>query len=614
MLGPVPRLVCACVVVLTAAAGGQQSACKGSSMAGMAMPAAESAALPPEKLPKPVMLTGIGNGSLEITTSIPEARVWFTQGLNLLHDFWDYESSRAFEESVRLDPNCAMCFWGLYQAESFRGENDGWATAALQQARALSKSATPAERLYIKASLEAEKEKQKSKSRGPAANSKGWSIAGEQAAHVDSKETKVLRKLVALQPNAIQPKIFLAESLIDGFDKESKPKPGTREAQAILAGILAAHPEDSAANHYWIHAQEAGLHPELALPSARKLGALTPTSGHMVHMPGHIFYRVGDYEAGRLSFEASTRADEAYMQAQSVSVEDDWNYVHNLMYLIADLLEAGRLEEATAASGKLTGARGQRGTTLYRGNMRDGIARIDPLLPVALRSADWARASALLQADHPDAALVNLGNLRNALLEYSKGMAALAVGDTSAAASQSKALDDLLGALPASPAMHMPGMSATNGPPSKDAFAAPVHSFLDVAALELRGAVQLAQGKSAEADTTFGKAADAERALGYHEPPFYIRPVAESRGDALMRAKRFADAKVAYQQALKERPNSGFPLYGVAQADVAAKDTASAVNDYRAFLDAWKDADDRLPQIETARRWLEGQTQVATGR
>src|SRR4051794_36294747 len=119
MPGPFLRLMGVGLVVGAAAACvGQQPACKDSSMSGMAM---QSAAVPPEKLPKPLALTGIGNGSLAITTASPEARVWFTQGLNLLHDFWDYESSRAFEESARLDPKCAMCFWGLYQAESFRG-------------------------------------------------------------------------------------------------------------------------------------------------------------------------------------------------------------------------------------------------------------------------------------------------------------------------------------------------------------------------------------------------------------------------------------------------------------------------------------------------------------
>ncbi|MDP9037942.1 MAG: tetratricopeptide repeat protein [Acidobacteriota bacterium] len=574
---------------------------------------ADSAASPPEKLPKPVAMSGIGNGSIEITTASPEARAWFTQGLNLFHDFWDYESSRAFEQAIRVDPTCAMCFWGLYQAESFRNENDAWGAAALKQARKLAPHATPAERLYIKAAVQSEKERQRAKSHAPAANSKGWSIEGAAAQrHIDSKETKLLRKLIALRPEDTQARILLAESLIDGFDKEQKPKPGTAEAQAILASILAAHPDDSAANHYWIHAQEAGLHPEYALPSARKLSALTPTSGHMVHMPGHIFYRMGDYETGRLSFLASTRADETYMQAQSVSVDNDWNYVHNLMYLIADLLEAGRLEEATSSSAKLTEARGQRRSTLYINNSRDGIARLDPLLPVALRSADWARASALLEASHPAAELPNLITLRDALLDYTRGMAALADSDTASAQARSKAIDDRLAKLPPEPAMRMPGMSASAGPMARDALIGPLHSYLDVAALELRASVQLAQGHTADADATFTKAADAERALGYHEPPFYIRPVGETRGDALLRAKRYSNAKSAYQAALKERPNSGFPLYGIAQADAAAGNKDAAAEEFRALLAAWKNADPALPQVVAAKQWSEAGGAVAS--
>ena len=210
--------------------------------------------------------------------------------------------------------------------------------------------------------------------------------------------------------------------MTDGFDKDAKPKPGQVEAQAILAAILAAHPDDSAANHYWIHAQEPGLHPEAALDSARKLGPLTPASGHMVHMPGHIFYRTGDYETGRVSFENSMHVDEAYMHAQNVSVDDDWNYVHNLMYLIADLLEAGRLDEATAISAKLNAARGGRSTTLYRNSTRDGMTRLDPLLPVALRGADWAHATELLEHSSPPAELKTLTALKASLLDYTRGM------------------------------------------------------------------------------------------------------------------------------------------------------------------------------------------------
>jgi tetratricopeptide (TPR) repeat protein len=582
-----------------------QSSAAAQGMAGMAM----DEATPPEKLPAPLAIAGLGNSSITITTSSPEALRWFTQGLNELHDFWDYESSRAFEQSIRVDPNCAMCYWGLYKAEAFRGENDGYAVAALKQAEKLAKHAAPAEKLYIQAATEEERETEAEAKRSKAQKPSGWDVTGISQPHVDSKETKVLRKLVAQNPDDMQAKIFLAESLIDGFDKQAVPKPGTAEAQAILTGILATHPDDSAANHYWIHAQEPGQHPEAALDSSRKLGLLAPASGHMVHMPGHIFYRTGDYESARSSFEGCVRVEEAYMQAQNVSVDDNWNYVHNLMYLIADLLEAGRLDEAAAMSAKLNGARGGRVTTLYRRSPRDDMARLDPMLPVAVRSADWARATGLLEASHPAADLKNLVQMRAELLDYTRGMAALAANDTVAAEKFSKSLDASVASRPVDPPMNMPGMMV-----SKDVLAVPVHSFMDVAALELHAALLMAQGKSADADAAFAKATETESALGYREPPYYIRPVGETRGDSLMLAKRYADAKKAYQAALVERPNSGFPLYGIAKADVAAGDEAAAGADFAALLSAWKNADAALPQIAAAKAWADQHNAVAEGR
>jgi tetratricopeptide (TPR) repeat protein len=570
-------------------------------MSGMDM----SEGTPPERLPPPLAIAGLGNSSLTITTANPEAQKWFTQGLNALHDFWDYESSRAFEQSVRVDPNCAMCYWGLYKSEAFRGENDDWAAAALKQAEKLSRHATPAEKLYIAAAKDEEKEHLAAKKKNNSApKQNAWTVTGAAQPHIDSKETKILRKLVA-QLDAkdgaddTQAKIFLAESLIDGFDKQAIPRPGTAEAQTILASILAVHPEDSAANHYWIHAQEPGQHPEAALDSARKLGRLAPASGHMVHMPGHIFYRTGDYDTARTSFEGAVKIEEAYMQAQNVSVDDNWNYVHNLMYLIADLLEAGRLDEATAMSAKLEKARGGRVTTLYRQTPRDGMTRLGPLLPVAMRSANWTRATELLEASKPPADLKNLIALRAELLDYTRGMAALDKNDTAAAEAHSKSLDASVASKPVDPPMNMPGMVV-----SKDVLAVPVHSFMDVAALELRAALLMAQGKPTEADAAFAKATTAEFALGYREPPYYIRPVSETRGDSLMRAKRYADAKKAYQAALQERPNSGFPLYGIAQADAAEGDFTAANADFSTLLDAWKTADTSLPQIIAARAWL----------
>ncbi len=556
--------------------------------------AATSGVLEPEKLPLPLYMTGIGNGHLQISTSSPEAQIWFDQGLNLLNDFWDYESSRAFEQAIRLDPNCAMCYWGLYHAESFHDEDETWSTDALKHAEKLSKHATPQEKLYIAAGWEEEKAR---KQKVPSHDDESMTIA-----HIDSKQTRILRKLIALSPDDTEARILLAESLMDEFDKNSQPNPGTSEGQAILKATLAQHPDDSATNHYWIHAVEPGLAPADALASARKLGALAPASGHMVHMPGHIFYRTGDYESARNSFLTSMRVDVDYMSAQHVAVDNDWNYVHNLMYLIADLLEAGRIQEATAISNKLNAARGMSDATLYRHSTRDGITRLDPELPVALRSADWPRATELLRHSNPAPNLENLIALRASLLDYTQGLQALQAGDAASAEKYSEDMDKLMLSKPSSPEakmVSMPGM-----PTSKDAVAAPLHSFLNVAALELQGSILMVRDKIEEADATFNKAMEAEKHLGYHEPPNYIRPVGETRGDALMRAHWYNAAKQAYEAALEERPNSGYPLFGIAQAEAAENKTAAATDAYQRLLTAWAKADPDLPQLTTAHAWL----------
>jgi tetratricopeptide (TPR) repeat protein len=552
---------------------------------------------PPAKLPVPLKLTGIGNSHLAIT-AIPEAQMWFDQGLNLLHDFWDYESERAFEQSIRADPTCAMCYWGLYQALMFRHSmGTAYSDEALASAVKLKDHAAKAEQLYIEAAV---------------AGSDAAKNADDEDRSDNEKEIVVWRRLVKEYPADLQAKIFLSNSLRDGYDDAGKPKKGTKESIAVLQEILKVAPNDSAANHYWIHAVEASAQPEQALESATVLASLAPASGHMVHMPGHIFYRVGDYAQAEHWFAKSTAVDEKYMRDQRVDVDDDWNYVHNLMYGIANLMEEGKLEQATKLSGKLSGARGELTETLYVRSPRDGYARLDPKLPVALRTGDWPEVLKMLDTAKPADKLENLKFLAGQLKEFATGMQAVQMGDLAAAQNASVKLDvelwHMSQRLKDTPKKKKempttPAMSAV----MPDAQAGPLLSSLSIMSLELRAAILAEQKRLPEAKALFAQAAQEEKALGYREPPTYIRPVGEAEGSALMRAGDYSDAHRAYQAALVERPRSGFPLFGMARSSEAAGDEAIAAKEYAKFAEAWKQGNPDLPQMTHARGFLTAQ-------
>ena len=160
----------------------------------------------------------------------------------------------------------------------------------------------------------------------------------------------------------------------------------------------------------------------------------------MVHMPGHIFYRMGEYATAEKSFSASTVADETYMKSQNVSVDDDWNYVHNLMYAIANLLEEGRLADATQLSAKLKDARGESRATLYIQSSRDSISA-DPRLPVACALPIGYAQEMLMAAPAQPAPLTNLTFLSESLTEFATGMQALELHYPSAAEDASRRLD-----------------------------------------------------------------------------------------------------------------------------------------------------------------------------
>jgi tetratricopeptide (TPR) repeat protein len=478
-----------------------------------------------------------------------------------------------------------MCYWGLYKAESFfHSTAQGHAGRALAHALALKEHVSERERLYI-----------------DAAEARDKAMHGARSQM--SQEQDLLHKIIADYPEDRQARILLYSA-------------GGRDALTTLEAVLKDDPENSAANHYYIHAMEGTDHPEKALHSADSLGRLAPASGHMVHMPGHIYYRVGDYERAAQAFGAAVAVDEAYMREQHIEPDNNWNYVHNLMYAIANLLEQGKFDEATSLSARIIDARGKLDTTLYIYSARDSISRLDPRLPVALRTADFPLILKLANTAKVRPGLPNLEFLRQRLADFASGMQAVTAKNLKEGEEIATRLDAELARMTQqrdSMPRNMPMSSSSSGPPKlavmSDALIDPLLKTLAIMSLELRGSLLAAQGKSDEAKARFATAAKQEKELGYREPPNYVRPVGESEGAAMLASENWADAKAAFERALVIRPHSGFALYGVALASERAGDREAAVKSYTEFLTAWKGADTGLGQIEHARGYVAAQRQ-----
>jgi tetratricopeptide (TPR) repeat protein len=540
------------------------------------------------ELPPPPLMQGIGEASLKITTSSDQAQAYFNQGLRLLHCFWDFEAYRAFKEAARLDPSAAMAYWGEFEALKMSGRHGGMKEeqdAALEKAKSLADHASDHEQCYIRAA----------EHQGKADDSND-----------SAKYRKVMETLIDRYPDDLDAQAFLALEEMNGYKTNGHPREGELYSQALLRNMLAVHPDNAAANHYWIHAMEDSSRPEEALHSADLLGKLAPNSGHMVHMPGHIYWRVGDYERARQSFIASVHVDEAYMAARQIRPEEDWNYAHNLAYLVAACAEGGRYQEGLEWAAKLRGMPAPTGMTSSQFAIWVGgsVARL------RIRFSDWqaVESETIEFGTTADKASPAAKNYAEGLRFYAQAMAAVERGEAGPASSQSEALEAMLWRLEAS---KPPAKDDEDKDQDKDKSQEPkeddptaVLNLLGTMSLDLRANIRNLQGQYAEAVRLFQQAIEKEKALGYSEPPHFYRPEQESLGAGYLRTHQWDKAREAFEQALKERPKSGHALYGLARACAMAGDAQKARQAYQDFLASWQHADADLPQLKQAKGWL----------
>jgi tetratricopeptide (TPR) repeat protein len=416
---------------------------------------------------------------------------------------------------------------------------------------------------------------------------------------------QVMETLIDRYPDDLNAQAFLALEEMGGYKTNGHPRDGELYSQAILRNLLAAHPENAAANHYWIHAMEDSSRPEEALRSADVLGRLAPNSGHMVHVPGHIYWRVGDYEQARQSFVASVRVDEAYMAAQQIRPEEDWNYAHNLAYLVAACAEAGRYQEGLEWAAKLGGMPAPTGMTSARFVVWAGasVARL------RIRFSDWkaVESGTIEFGTDAQAASPAAKDYAAGLSLYAQGMAAVEHSDAESASRQSETLDAMLWRLEAS----KPKVKDKDEDKDKDKNQEPeeddpteILNILGTMSLDLRANLESLRGENEEALKLFDEALENEKDLSYSEPPHFYRPEQESLGDAYLRSHQWEKARVAFEQALKQRPKSGHALYGIARSYAMAGDAPKAVQAYQDFLASWQNADPNLPQVKQAKSWL----------
>jgi hypothetical protein len=279
------------------------------------------------EVPLAPRLQNLGVHTFKVTIRSPRVQAFVNQGVNLAYGFNHAEAARAFAEAARLDPACAMAYWGHALVlgpninAAMAAEDEPRALELIQRAVSLKRKATPRERAYIDAL---------------SARYTGNPADRRRADHADAD---AMRKLVAAHPADLDAKTMFAEALMDlrprnYWSRDGVPYAETREVERALAQVLGRHPNHPGALHYWVHLWEPTDTPERAEAEADRLLPLMPGAGHIVHMPAHIYMRVGRHADVVSSNILAVKADEDYIaQCRAQGVYPLGYYPHNLHFV-----------------------------------------------------------------------------------------------------------------------------------------------------------------------------------------------------------------------------------------------------------------------------------------
>ncbi len=499
------------------------------------------------------LYTNLGSHHKRISTKVSVAQQYFDQGLRLVYGFNHAEAIRSFTRAAELDPTCAMCYWGIALAYGphvnapMDAASGVAAYAAVQKARSLQSQATASERAYIEAlALRYEAD--------PPAD----------RARLDTAYSRAMGQVAKTYPKDLDVAALYAESLMDlrpwnYWRPDGTPYPGTNEIVRQLERVISKNPNHPGACHYYIHAVEA-VNPKAAVPCAERLARLMPGEGHMVHMPAHIYIRVGRWNDAVQANQHAIHSDEVFIEGQHpVGVYPLAYYPHNIHFLAFASTMAGRSAQAIEASNTLT--------SKVNLDAARQVGMLQEMLPYhALTLTTFGKWDEVLAQPLPPEDI----RFSYAMASYARGVAYAAKGEWAEAQA---ALDTVTAADAATP----------DGAEGKTALSIAVHA--------LTGEIATRRGDVDAGITHFREASKIEDGGLYFEPPKWYYPIRHSLGAALLKAGRHAEAEKVYREDLRRFPENGWSLFGLAQALRAQDKENEAVAEEARFRRAWAGTD-----------------------
>lgn len=505
----------------------------------------------------PVLYANLGTLSFKAGTRNARAQAWFDQGIRLAFAFNHAEAQRAFREAQKEDPRCALCFWGeaLVLGPNINvpmmPEASGPALAALAKAVELEASAPARDRFLIEALA-------KRYSADPKA---------ERAA-LDAAYADAMAAVAQRYPGDDTILTLYAEAMMDTQPWDyweaggAKPKGRGAAIVATLEQVLERNPRHPGAIHLYIHAVEASTQPGKALPYANRLPALMPGAGHLVHMPAHIYYRVGMYRESLAINKRAMAADEAYFRTSpSDPLYKAAYYPHNIHFLMVSAQMGGDGTAAIAAAAKLDAAM-----------PAEVVAQFAIMQPVKAAPytthAQFAAPDAILALPAPPANLA----LVAALHRYARAVAFAQKKDVAAARAEIDAIARI-------------GRDADWKPFAE--WGVPAKEIVETARVVATGRLADATGDLDGAAKAYEDAIFIEDSLPYTEPPYWYYPVRQSLGAVRLRQGRLDEAEKAFRESLARVRNNGWALAGLAATYKRKGDAPAARATQRAYAAAW---------------------------